>query len=95
MSKKKTGYEELERFLTILLFAALGAFLFYLLFAGIGITVLKTIFATLCFIVAGGGIFFLYKTKELRRSRSLWLTCSFVSLMLLTLVSLVCRFPAP
>lgn len=95
MANNKTNFGQLERFLTTLLLADVAVFLLYLLFAGLGILVLKVITATAAILGAGFCLWILYKSKELRRPRALWLTCSFCSVFLLTVVSLICNFPAP
>lgn len=95
MPNNQNNYGQLEKFLTSLLLVDLGIFLLYLLFAGLGILVLKVITATAAILGAGFCLWILYKSKELRRPRALWLTCSFCSVFLLTVVSLICNFPAP
>ncbi len=89
------NYGQLEGFLTTLLLADVAAFLLYLLFAGLGILVLKAITATAAILGAGFCLWILYKSKEMFRSRALWLTCAFGSVGLLTIVSLICNYPAP
>ena len=93
MGKKRTSYKDFEKFLTTILFADLGIFALYLLFAGLSVIVLKIILALLAIAAAGFSLWMLYRSKELLRNRSLWLTCAFSSITLLTAVSLICNFP--
>lgn len=95
MGDKKNGYKAFESFLTILLLIDVVVFLLYLIFAGAGVLALKIILAILGILIAAAGFFFLYSSREILRQRSLWLTCGFGSVALLTIVSLICNFPAP
>lgn len=95
MGKKQNNFRELEKFLTTLLFFDLAFFVFFLIFSGTGVTVLKVLCAIAGFLVSGFCLWLLHKTREILRPRGLWLTCSFGSVALLTLVSLICGFPAP
>lgn len=95
MAEKRSRYQQLEHFLTMLLFLDLGMFVLYLITAGFGILVLKILFAILVFLLCALCLWLLHRTKELFRSRSLWLTCGFGSMLLLTVVSLICNFPSP
>jgi hypothetical protein len=63
--------------------------------AGIGAVAWKIIFAVLIFLLSGVCLFTLYTSQELLKTRSLWLTAAFCSLVLCTLVSLLCNYPAP
>ncbi len=95
MANHQKNYAQLERFLTLLLYVTLAVFVCYLLFAGLGVIPVKIITAVIAILGGGFCLFVLYNTKELFRSRSLWLTCAFSSIVLLTIVSLICNFPSP
>ena len=95
MASNQGTYKEFERFLTMLLLIGAGIFLLYLIFAGCGLIVLKIIFSVALLTISVFSLLLLYKSKELLRSRSLWMTCGFCSLALLTIVSLLCNYPAP
>ena len=95
MANNQINYGQLEKFLSTFLLVNLGIFVLYLVFAGFGLLVLKIITATAAILGAGYCLWFLYSAKELLRSRSLWLTCAFSSIALLTIVSLICNYPAP
>lgn len=95
MGNNQSNFSQLEKFLTSLLLVDLGIFVLYLMFAGFGVLVLKIITATAAILGAGFCLWILYKSKELRRPRSLWMTCAFGSVALLTIVSLICNYPGP
>lgn len=95
MAERQNRYQELEKFLTTILFVDLGCFLAYLISAGLGGTVLKIIFAVAAILIAAYSLWTLFCTKELLRPRSLWLTSAFGSVTLCTIVSLLCNYPAP
>lgn len=90
---KNNRYKQLEQLLTLCLLAALALFVVYLIAAGRGITWLKILSAVLCFVLPGGCLWLLYSSKELLKSRSLWLSMSFGGIVLCTLVSLLVHFP--
>ena len=95
MNDNQSSYRFFEQMMTILLFVAVGFFILYLVMAGIGAVAWKIIFAVLIFLLSGVCLFTLYTSQELLKSRSLWLTAAFCSLVLCTLVSLLCNYPAP
>lgn len=95
MNENPSGYRFFEQVMTILLFVTIAFFVLYLIMAGIGAIAGKIIFAILIFLISGVCLFTLYSSKELLKSRSLWITSAFCSLVLLTLVSLLCNYPAP
>lgn len=95
MAERQNGYRQFERFLTILLALTGAMFVLFLFTSGLGLVVLKCILALIVAALAGIGLFLLYRTKELLRSRSLYLTLSYSALILLTIVSLICNYPAP
>ena len=95
MNDNQSSYRFFEQMMTILLFVAVGFFILYLVMAGIGAVAWKIIFAILIFLLSGVCLFTLYTSQELLKTRSLWLTAAFCSLVLCTLVSLLCNYPAP
>ena len=95
MANKQSRYRQLEQFLSLLLALNGAMFILYLVTAGLGIVVLKIILALIVVALGGFCLFILHRTKEMFRSRSLYLTLSYCSLILLTLVSLICNYPAP
>jgi hypothetical protein len=95
MNDNQSSYRFFEQMMTILLFVAIGFFILYLVMAGIGAVAWKIIFAVLIFLLSGVCLFTLYTSQELLKTRSLWLTAAFCSLVLCTLVSLLCNYPAP
>lgn len=95
MNENQSSYRFFEQFMTIMLLVGLAFFLLYLIMAGIGIVVMKIIFAVLVILLSGACLFTLYTSKELLKPRSLWLTAAFCSMIICTLVSLICNYPAP
>ena len=95
MAERQNGYRQFERFLTILLALTGAMFVLFLFTSGLGLVVLKCLLALIVAALAGIGLFLLYRTKELLHSRSLYLTLSYSALILLTIVSLICNYPAP
>jgi len=93
MPEFRSRYRSFERFLTFMLFIALGLFILYLFSAGFGWPVMKIICSVVGMLLSGFGLWSLYSSKELLKPRSLWLTCAFGSLIILTVVSLLCNFP--
>lgn len=95
MAETRSRYRAFERFLTIVLFISLGMFILYLLSAGFGWTVMKIISSIVGILLSAYGLWNLFSSKELLRPRSLWLTYAFGSIIVLTVVSLLCNFPRP
>ena len=95
MNENQSGYRFFEQFMTIMVFIGLAFFVLYLVFAGTGVLALKIIFAILTILLSGVCLFTLYSSKELIKPRSLWITAAFCSLIICTVVSLLCNFPAP
>lgn len=95
MNENQSSYRFFEQFMTIMLFVGLAFFLLYLIMAGVGVVVMKFIFAIITILLSGVCLFTLYTSKELLKPRSLWLSAAFCSLIVCTLVSLICNYPAP
>ena len=95
MNENQSSYRFFEQFLTITLFVSLAIFLLYLIMAGVGVLVMKIILAILDILLCAVCLFVLYSSKELLKPRSLWLTAAFCSIILCTLVSLICNYPCP
>ena len=92
---RRNRYRELENLLTRVLLADVAIFLLYLLFAGLGVGFLKWTLAIVA--IVGSGLFagVLYLNGEWRKRRSQWMFMGFAAIALCTLVSLLCKFPAP
>lgn len=95
MNENQSSYRFFEQFMTIVLFVGLAFFLLYLIMAGVGLVVMKIIFAVLAILLSGVCLFILYTSKEWLKPRSLWLTAAFASIIVCTVVSLLCNYPAP
>ena len=92
---KRNRYRELEKKVTLMIAADAAVFVLYLLVAGAGIVALKVITSIVAIIGSLLGLGFLFMAGELLKKRSLWMTVAFASVLLCTIVSLVCNFPAP
>ncbi len=93
MNAPKDHHQELERMLTVFVLAALVLFVAYLALAVVGQPVLKLVSAVLAILISIFSLWVLVNTKELLKQRSLWLSCSFASITLCIIVSLLCQFP--
>ena len=95
MANKRNNYKLFERFMTIALCADAIAFIFYMIFAGLGIVWLKVILTLGCFALSAFILWVLYTSKELLRSRSLWITTGAAAIAFCLFMSLVLNFPSP
>ena len=95
MNPKKTRYQKMESIVTGVLCVDAVSFVAYLFFAGFGIVAMKAISAIFCFLISGAVLYFLYITRELLRKRSIWMTLTFMSCVICTLVSLLAGYPGP
>ena len=92
---KRNRYRELEKKVTLMIAADVAVFVLYLLVAGAGVVALKVITSIVAIIGSLLGLGFLFMAGELLKKRSLWMTVAFASVLLCTIVSLVCNFPGP
>lgn len=92
---KRNRYRELEKKVTLMIAADVAVFVLYLLVAGAGVVALKVITAIVAIIVSLLALGFLFMSGELLKKRSLWMSVAFASVLLCTIVSLICNFPAP
>ncbi len=95
MQHKRNRYKEMERYMTYTLIADFCVFILYLIASGFGIIWLKVITAIIAISVSGLCLCFLYMTKELLRSRSLWMSVSAAAIVICLLFSLVLNIPSP
>ncbi len=93
--ENQSSYRFFEQFMTITLFVALAFFVLYLIMAGCGIIAMKVVFAILALLLSAVSLLVLYTSKELLKPRSLWLTAAYASIIVCTVVSLICNYPAP
>lgn len=91
----RRSYKKDEQLLTRILLADVAVFALYLLFAGLGVTAMKVITAIIAIILSGLCLGFLYMTGETKKKRSRWLVMGFGAIVLLVLVSLLLKYPAP
>ena len=94
-SRRRNKFRELERGLTLVIFADLILFVLTLAAGGVGIGWLKVIVGLLTIIISGLGCAFLVLINEHKRRRSWWMLSAFGSMLLCTLVSLITNYPAP
>lgn len=95
MTQKTSRYKTMERYMTIALCLDALLFILYMIVAGNGIIWLKIILSLLCFVVSGALLWFLYKTNELLRQRSLWITAGAAAIAICLFFSLILNFPSP
>ena len=95
MEERRNRYKDLEQLMTVLLIATAVDFLLFLIFSGVGVLWVKVVTAIFAILMPLLSLAFLYISKELLRQRSLWLTTGFASILVCTIVSLICNFPSP
>ena len=93
MAKQKNRYRQLDFLMTRVIIADAFIFLLYLLAAAVGIGWLKVLCAFVTIVGSALGATYLYLTQEWLKKRSLWMTMSFCAIVLLSLVSLICKVP--
>ena len=95
MEERRSRYKDLEQLMTVLLIATAVDFLLFLIFSGVGVLWVKVVTAIFAILMPLLSLAFLYISQELLRQRSLWLTTGFASILVCTIVSLICNFPSP
>lgn len=93
-TRRRSKFRELERSLTMVIFADLVLFALTLTAGGAGIGWLKVIVGILTVLISGLGCIFLVLINEHKRRRSWWMLSAFGSMLLCTLVSLLTNYPA-
>ena len=93
MAKRNNRYRQFDLLMTRVVLGAVFVFLLYLLSAATGIGWLKGLTAVVAIVGSGLMIGYLYLTQEWLKKRSLWMTLSFASIILLTIMSLICKVP--
>lgn len=91
----KTRYKTMELILLVALLIDLALFITFLIGAGNGILWMKILFSILTIAISVLCLFFLYKTGELLRQRSLWMTTAAAAILICLLFSLILNFPSP
>lgn len=94
-TRRRSRFRELERGLTMVIFADLVLFALTLAAGGVGIGWLKIVVGILTVLISGLGCAFLVLINEHKRRRSWWMLSAFASLLVCTLVSLITNYPAP
>ena len=93
--KRRNQFRQLERSLTMVIFADLVLFVLTLAAGGIGIGWLKVIVGLCTIVISGLGATFLVLVNEHKRRRSWWMLSAFGSMLICTLVSLLLNYPCP
>ena len=93
MAKRNNRYRQLDFIMTRIVIGDVFFFLLYLLSAASGIGWLKGLSAVIAIVGSALCAGYLYLTQEWLKKRSLWMTLSFASIFLLTIVSLICKVP--
>ena len=93
MAKRNNRYRNFDKLMTKVVIGDVFVFLVYLLSAFAGVGFLKVTAALIAILGSALCIGYLYLTKEWLKKRSLWMTLSFASVILCTLVSLICKVP--
>ena len=93
MAKRNNRYRQFDMLMTKVVLGDVFIFLLYMLSAAAGIGFLKVMTALIAIVGSLLCLGYLFLTQELLKKRSLWMTLSFASILLLTLVSLICKVP--
>ena len=93
VAKRNNRYRQLDFIMTRVVIADAFIFLVYLLCAACGIGWLKGLTAFVAIVGSALCAGYLYLTQEWLKKRSRWMTLSFASIFLLTIVSLLCKVP--
>lgn len=92
---RNNRYKELERYMTYVILFSAVMFIIFLIASGAGIIWLKVIASILSIAASVLCLAYLYLTKELLRTRSLWMTAAAVAIIACTLFSLMLGYPSP
>lgn len=95
MGKRRSRYARMERFITGALIAALLFFVVFMIAAGTGITWMKVFSAILAIFISVLCLVVLYLSRELLRSRSLWMSVGAAAIVICIIFSLVLNYPSP
>ncbi len=93
MAKRNNRYRQFDFIMTRVILGDVFVFLLYLLSAATGIGFLKGLSAVVAIVGSALCLGYLFLTKELLKRRSQWMTVSFGAIILLTIVSLICKVP--
>lgn len=91
----KKRYKTMELVLLLVLLLDLIFFITFLIGAGNGILWIKIVFSILTIIISVLCLVFLYKTGELLKQRSLWMSTAAAAILVCLLFSLILNFPSP
>lgn len=91
----RNRYRLLELTACAVIAVAIIFFIVFLIASGSNTLWLKILSLTVCILVCGLSLTYLYLSKELMRPRSLWMSLSFISILVCILFSLMLNFPSP
>lgn len=95
MRKENKRYQEMVRFMQLILLGDCLLFILSLVAAGAGIAWVRIPLRVLTALVSLGGIGLLYLNKELFRPRSRWIVAAFAAILLCLAVSTIVNYPSP
>jgi hypothetical protein len=91
----RNRYRLLELTACAVIIVAIIFFIVFLIASGSNIVWLKILSLTVCILICGLSLAYLYLSRELMRPRSLWMSLSFISTLVCILFSLMLNFPSP
>lgn len=92
---RNNRYKEMERYMTYAIVFSTVMFILFLIASSAGIIWLKAVASILSIAASVLCLAYLYITKELLRTRSLWMTAVAVAIIACTLFSLMLGYPSP
>lgn len=92
---RNNRYKEMERYMTYAILFSAVMFILFLIASGAGIIWLKVVASILSIAASVLCLAYLCMTKELLRTRSLWMTAAAVAIIACTLFSLMLGYPSP
>ena len=95
MADSRNRYRIMERYMSVALVFQWIIFVIYMVAAAKGTIWLKVITAIIAILASGLCLAYLYLTQEIRRNRSRWMVLAAGAVFLLTVLSLILRFPSP
>lgn len=91
----KARYRTMELILLVALVIDLILFIAFLIASGNGIVWMKVLFSILTIAISVLCLLVLYKTGELLKQRSLWMSTAAAAILICLLFSLLLNFPSP
>lgn len=95
MTQRKKPFRELERYITLGLILSTIIFIAFLVATGTGNVWLKVIYTILALGICAYCLWLLWKTRELLRRRSFWMTVWAGAIVICIIASLILNYPSP